>query len=54
VKSGAYTYEDLLQIAEEKHLEMEAAFEASTLPETPSREEAGDLLLAVRERFGGG
>ncbi len=47
-------YEDLLEIAGEKHLEMEAAFDSSSLPETPSREQANDILLAVRDAFGTG
>jgi len=51
VKSGAFSYEDLLVIAEEKHVEMEAAFENSTLPESPSRETATEVLLAIRHEF---
>jgi predicted nucleotidyltransferase len=51
VKSGSYSYDDLLTIAEEKHLEMESAFETSTLPDQPSSLFVGDLLLSVREAF---
>ena len=53
VKEGAYSYEDLLKIAEEKHLEMNAAFHTSSLPGSPSREEANNILLEIREAFGG-
>lgn len=51
VKSGAYEYDDLLKIAAEKHEEMLAAFDASALPEAPAREEVGEVLLEVRERY---
>lgn len=52
VKSGAYQYDDLLKIAEERHSEMEEAFEKSALPERPSLEDANRVLLEVRSRFG--
>lgn len=51
VKSGAYQYDDLLKIADERHNEMEEAFERSSLPERPSMEEANQVLLEVRSRF---
>ncbi len=51
VKSGVYAYEDLLKIADEKSLEMEEAFLASSLPDTPSRTMAGEVLLEIREDF---
>ncbi|MFT6242156.1 MAG: putative nucleotidyltransferase [Akkermansiaceae bacterium] len=51
VKSGSYDYEDLLKIADEKHAEMEAAFEKSNLPDRPSRELAEEILLEVRSKF---
>jgi predicted nucleotidyltransferase len=51
VKEGAYDYEDLLNIAETKHLEMEAAFEASPLPEAPSFATANALLIEIRQAF---
>ena len=51
VKAGIFEYEELLKIADEKYLEMESAFEASSLPEQPSPEVVGDLLLDLREAF---
>ena len=51
VKAGDYQFDDLLSLAEEKHLEMEAAFDVSDLQESPSREDATQLLLAIREGF---
>jgi len=49
VKSGAYSYDELLEIAEEKHAAMEAAFDQSDLPEAPSRERATEILLEIRK-----
>ena len=51
VKSGYYIYEDLLKIADEKHLEMEAAYQSSPLPPTPSKSGANHLLLTIRDQF---
>jgi hypothetical protein len=51
VKSGAYSYEELLVIAEEKHEAMQTCFDQSKLPERPHRDEAGALLLEIRDRF---
>ena len=51
VKNGSFTYEELLELAEEKHSEMEHAFEQSSLQERPSREAAAELLLRIRSRF---
>ena len=51
IKSGAYEYNDLLQMAEEKQAEMELAFENSRLPDTPNREKIDALTYQLRERF---
>lgn len=51
VKSGAYEYDDLLKIADERHAAMEEAFERSSLPEKPSWEAANEVLIEVRSRF---
>jgi len=51
VKAGDYQFDDLLVLAEEKHQEMEEAFEASELQESPSREDASQILLTIRECF---
>ena len=51
IKSGAYEYDDLLAMAEEKKTEMEAVFAASNLPEQPNREVLNGLLFDLRSRF---
>ncbi|MGB6219839.1 MAG: hypothetical protein WBG04_02305, partial [Haloferula sp.] len=51
VKSGAYEYDELLRIAEDKHGEMEATFEKANLPDLPSREKATEILLSIRRKF---
>ena len=51
VKEGQYEYEDLLQIADEKHAEMEGAFENSDLPDQPSRSKAAAVLNEIRASF---
>ena len=51
MKAGDYAYEDLLRIADERHLEMEAAFDASDLPDSPCPQAVGDLLLEIRDSF---
>ncbi len=51
IKSGAFEYDDLLTMAEEKKTEMEAAFAASDLPEQPDRERLNELLFELRSRF---
>jgi hypothetical protein len=52
VKSGACDYDELLRIADEKHVLMEAAFAGSSLPERPCRKTANEILLEVRSCFG--
>ena len=52
VKSGTYDYDELLRIADEKHVQMEAAFAGASLPERPCRETANEILLEVRSCFG--
>lgn len=51
VKMGNYEYEELLQIADDKHREMQSAFDRSSLPDTPSREAVSQLLLRLRDAF---
>ena len=48
VKGGHYDYEDLLKIAEEKHAEMEQAFETSDLIAEPCRLKAESVLNEIR------
>jgi len=51
VKAGSFDYEDLLKIADERHAEMEAAFEISRLPEKPSWDSANEVLLEIRTAY---
>jgi hypothetical protein len=51
IKSGIFEYDVLLALAKEKQKEMEAAFEASDLPETPNVEWIKTLTFQLREQF---
>ena len=51
VKRGDYTYEDILKIADEKSDEMNAAFDASSLPDRPDRNLVNNLLLEIRNHL---
>lgn len=51
IKSGHFEYEDLLKMANEKQLEMEAAFEKTDLPEKPNLEAINELAYNIRNRF---
>lgn len=53
VRSGAYEYEDLVRRAEEKQVEMEEAFAASTLPAQPDRDYIEEMTVGLRESFYG-
>lgn len=51
IKSGKYEYDELLNMAEEKQLEMEKAFENSKLPEKTDLQLINDLAYRLREKF---
>ncbi len=51
IKSGKFEYDELLSWADEKQVEMEAAFTQSTLPEKPDVKVINQLLFQLRERF---
>lgn len=51
VRAGDFTYEDLVARAEDKLLEVREAFRVSTLPETPDREKAEAILIAIRRQW---
>jgi hypothetical protein len=51
IKSGVFEYNILLALAKEKQKEMEAAFEASDLRETPNMEWIKKLTFRLREQF---
>ena len=51
VKSGAFEYDELLDLANEKQSKMEAAFAKSTLPEKPNVELIEQLTFQIREHL---
>ena len=51
IKAGKYEYSQLLELANEKQLEMEKAFDASNLPDQPNRTKINELVYRIRERF---
>jgi len=51
IKSGKYEYEELMEMAEERKLEMEAAFQSSNLPDSPNAEMVNRLAFLIRDRF---
>jgi hypothetical protein len=53
IKTGKFTYEELLDMAEDKQQEMEAAFAASALPDKPDVVWLEELLYELREELYG-
>jgi hypothetical protein len=51
VRSGEFAYEKLVARAEEQLVEVQSAFEASTLPDAPNRDRVNALLIQLRESF---
>ena len=51
IKSGAYEYEELLKIAEERIAGMDALYAQSPLPENPDLEKINRTLVEVRKKF---
>ncbi len=51
VRAGEFVYEDLVARAEEQLAAVQAAFEASPLPDQPDREQVNALLVEIREAF---
>ncbi len=51
IKSGAYEYEELLRIAEERIAAMDALYAQSPLPENPDLEKINQTLIEVRKKF---
>ncbi len=49
IKSGKYEYEDLLQMAQKKQKEMDAAFEQSELRDQPDLEYINSLAYSIRK-----
>lgn len=51
VRAGEFEYEELVGRAEEQLAEIVTAFEKSTLPEQPDRDQVNRLLVEIRESF---
>ena len=51
VRAGEFSYEELVVRAEEQLDRVGAAFEASTLPESPDQRQVSEVLLEIREAF---
>ena len=51
VRSGAFEYEELLQMANEKMRQVKQHFEESDLPETPAKEQIERLMIDIRKDF---
>ncbi len=51
IRNGKIPYTDLIQLAEEQLLQVEEAFEKSSLPEKPDVESLNQALIQIRESF---
>ncbi|HZV68474.1 MAG TPA: nucleotidyltransferase domain-containing protein [Saprospiraceae bacterium] len=51
IKSGKFEYEDLLKMSEEKQIEMESAFDNSSLPDVPDLQYLDNLIFELRDQF---
>ncbi|MEO0413923.1 MAG: nucleotidyltransferase domain-containing protein [Verrucomicrobiota bacterium] len=53
IRAGEFLYEDLLKQAEDKILDIEAAFEKADLPDRPNEVALEKVLVEIRERWYG-
>lgn len=51
IRCGKFQYDDLVQRAEEKIVEIEALYAKSDLPERPNEAKINDLLVQIREEW---
>jgi uncharacterized protein len=51
IRSGAYEYEDLLKMVDEKLIRIDELYEKSGLPDKPDEKRAEEILVEIRERF---
>jgi hypothetical protein len=51
IKNGVYEYDELVEWADERKLELEAHFESSKLQDRPDEREITDLLVQIRKDF---
>ena len=51
IRSGAFSYEELVELANEKVYQIEGLYEKSNLPEQPSVEKVEEVLIEMREEL---
>jgi uncharacterized protein len=51
IRKGAYEYDALMALAEEKLARIDVVFASSTLPELPNRAQIEQLLVEIREKW---
>ena len=51
IKAGKFDYEDLMQMADEKQVEMELAFDKSILPNEPNLDQIYHITYQIRDKF---
>lgn len=51
IRSGAFSYEELVEVANEKILQIDGLYERSSLPEEPDLLKAEEILVEMRERM---
>ena len=51
IRSGAFEYDELVKMAQQRLKEVDAAFEKSTLPEKPNRVLLNEVLVKVRKEW---
>ncbi len=51
IRSGGYSYEDLVKMADDKLEKMKELYEQSSLPDLPDFRKAEETLVAIREGF---
>jgi predicted nucleotidyltransferase len=49
IRSGAFSYEELVELANEKVYQIDGLYEKSNLPEQPSVEKAEEVLIEIRD-----
>lgn len=51
IRSGAFSYEELVEVANEKIVQIEHLYETSSLPEEPDLARAEEILVEMREQI---
>ena len=53
IKNHKMTYDEIMELCEEKKAEMEKAFAESTIPDLPPIDRLEEILLEIREKHYG-